>query len=151
MYGLTYLDAERFRNSLPNVEVVVPSRRLPQQAWYRNRKVSVEVIGTVPWYPEISPVRIMSGRFLGSIDMHHKQGICVIDENVVIGTGSHLGQGEDLTPNHEMPDKINTGITVVGAGTHVPGGLSIGRNVLIQCNRLESDFPGTEIPSGETV
>ena len=83
VYGLTYLDTERFRNSLPNVEVVVPSRRITQQAWYRNRKVSVEVIGTVPWYPEISPVRIMSGRFLGSIDMHHKQGVCVIDEKVV--------------------------------------------------------------------
>ena len=83
VYGLTYLDAERFRNSLPNVEVVVPSRRLTQQAWYRNRKVAIEVIGTVPWYPEISPVRVQSGRFLSSIDMHHKQGVCVIDEKVV--------------------------------------------------------------------
>jgi putative ABC transport system permease protein len=83
VYGLTYLDAERFRNSLPNVEVVGPSRRIPQQAWYRNRKVAVEIIGTVPWYPEISPVRIISGRFLGSIDMHNRQGVCVIDENVV--------------------------------------------------------------------
>jgi putative ABC transport system permease protein len=83
IYGLTYLDAERFRNSLPTVEVVVPSRRLPQQAWYRNRRVAIEVIGTVPWYPEISPVKVKSGRFLSSIDMHHKQGVCVIDENVV--------------------------------------------------------------------
>ncbi len=82
-YGLTYLDAERFRDSMPNVEVVVPSRRLPQQAWYRNRKVAVEVIGTVPWYPDISPIQLKSGRFLGSIDMHHKQAVCVIDENVV--------------------------------------------------------------------
>jgi len=83
VYGLTYLDAERFRNSLPNVEVVVPSRRLAQQVWYRNRKVAIEVIGTVPWYPEISPVQVKSGRFLSSIDMHHKQGVCVIDEKVV--------------------------------------------------------------------
>ena len=82
-YGLTYLDAERFRDSMPNAEVVVPSRRLPQQGWYRNRKVAVEVIGTVPWYPEISPIQLKSGRFLGSIDMHHKQAVCVIDENVV--------------------------------------------------------------------
>jgi putative ABC transport system permease protein len=81
-YGLTYLDAERFRNSIPNIEVVVPSRRIPQQAWYRNRKVAVETIGTVPWYPEISPIQLRSGRFLGSIDMHHKQAVCVIDENV---------------------------------------------------------------------
>jgi putative ABC transport system permease protein len=83
IYGLTYIDAERFRNSLPGVEVVVPSRRLPQQAWYRNRKVAIEIIGTVPWYPEISPVKTISGRFLSPIDMHHMQGVCVIDENVV--------------------------------------------------------------------
>lgn len=82
-YGLTYLDAERFRDSIPNIEVVVPSRRLPQQVWYRNRKVSVEVIGTVPWYPEISPIQTRAGRFLGSLDMHHREGICVVDENVV--------------------------------------------------------------------
>ena len=79
-YGLTYVDAERFRNSIPNIEVVVPSRRLSQQAWYRNRKVALEVIGTVPWYPEISQTQIKLGRFLSSIDMHHKQSVCVIDE-----------------------------------------------------------------------
>jgi len=82
-YGLTYADAERFHNSIPNVEVIVPSRRMAQQASYRNRRVAIEVIGTVPWYPEIAPIQIIQGRFLGSIDMHHKQGICVIDEKVV--------------------------------------------------------------------
>ena len=75
----------------------------------------------------------------------------IIDENVVIGAGTKLGFGEDMSPNRAMPDKLNTGITVVGSGSHVPGGLTIGRNVLIHCDRLESDFPGTEIPSGETV
>lgn len=75
----------------------------------------------------------------------------IIDENVVVGAGTKLGFGEDMTPNHAMPDKINTGITVVGSGAHIPGGLTIGRNVLINCDRLESDFPGAEIASGETV
>jgi glucose-1-phosphate adenylyltransferase len=56
-----------------------------------------------------------------------------------------------MTPNHQMPDRLNTGITVVGAGAHIPGGLVIGRNVLIRSGRLESDFPGTEIASGGTV
>jgi len=82
-YGLTYSDAERFRNSIPDVEVVVPNRILSQQAWYRNRKVAVEVIGTVPWYPELSPIRITQGRFLSSVDTHYKQGVCVVDEKVV--------------------------------------------------------------------
>ena len=75
----------------------------------------------------------------------------IIDENVVIGAGTHLGRGEDTTPNQQMPDKLNTGITVVGAGAHVPGGVAVGRNVLIRSGCLESDFPGTEIASGETV
>ena len=82
-YGLTYDDAERFRNSIPNVEVIVPSRLIPQQAWYRNRKVAIEIVGTVPWYPEITPAQIKLGRFLTSIDLHHKQSICVVDEKVV--------------------------------------------------------------------
>ena len=82
-YGLTYSDAERFRNSISNVEVIVPSRLLSQQVWYRNRKLAIEVVGTVPWFPEISTIQLQSGRFLSSIDMHHKQGVCVIDEQVV--------------------------------------------------------------------
>jgi glucose-1-phosphate adenylyltransferase len=76
----------------------------------------------------------------------------IIDENAVVGAGTYIGYGDDLMiPNREMPDKINTGITVVGTGAQIPGGLIIGRNVLIRSDRLERDFPGTEIPSGETV
>ena len=82
-YGLTYADAERFRNGIPDVQVIVPNRRLSQQAQYRTRRVAVEVIGTVPWYPEISNVRLKYGRFLSSTDMHYKRGICAVDEKLV--------------------------------------------------------------------
>jgi len=82
-YGLTYADAERFRNGIPDVQVIVPNRRLSQQAQYRTRRVAVEVIGTVPWYPEISNVRVKYGRFLSSTDMHYKRGICAVDEKLV--------------------------------------------------------------------
>lgn len=75
----------------------------------------------------------------------------IIDENVVIGAGTHLGYGDDMTVNHQMPDKLNTGITVVGAGAQIPGGALIGRNVLISSNCNETDFSGTEIASGETI
>ncbi len=82
-YGLTYSDAERFQNGIPDVRVIVPNRRISQQALYRNRRASIEVIGTVPWYPDISPTRTKFGRFLSSTDMHYKQGICIVDERVV--------------------------------------------------------------------
>jgi glucose-1-phosphate adenylyltransferase len=75
----------------------------------------------------------------------------IIDENAVIGAGTFLGYGDDMTPNRQMPDRLSTGITVVGAGAHIPGGLTIGRNVLIRSDQQEGDFPGPEIASGETV
>jgi len=81
-YGLTYRDAERFRNAIPDVRVIVPNRRVSQQAQYRHKRLSVEVIGTVPWYPEISTLRMQRGRFLCSTDMHYKQGVCVVDNRV---------------------------------------------------------------------
>jgi len=81
-YGLTYSDAERFRNSIPDVEIVVPNRLISQQAWYRNRKLPIEVVGTVPWYPEMSPIQIQQGRFLSSVDTHYRQSVCVVDEKV---------------------------------------------------------------------
>jgi len=84
-YGLTYADAERFRYSIPDAQVVVPNRVIPAEAWYRNRKLVVEVLGTVPWYPELAPVRIIRGRFLSSIDLHYDQGVCVIDERIAKG------------------------------------------------------------------
>ena len=81
-YGLTYTDAEIFRNSIPNVQVIVPNRIIPCEVWYRNRKLATEVIGTVPWYTETFPIQIQHGRFISSIDTHYKQGVCVVDEKV---------------------------------------------------------------------
>jgi len=81
-YGLTYDDAERFRNTIPNVQVVVPSRRIVEEAWFYNRKVAVEVIGTIPWYMEIKPIELKRGRFLESLDLRHQTRTCVVDEAV---------------------------------------------------------------------
>jgi putative ABC transport system permease protein len=94
-YGLTYADAERFRNAIPNVQVIVPNRRLSQQAQYRIHRAAIEVVGTVPWYPEISSVRVKYGRFISNIDMHYKRGICVVDEKIIndlFGFDDPLGQ-----------------------------------------------------------
>ncbi len=75
----------------------------------------------------------------------------IIDEDAVVGAGAQVGYGDDMTPNREMPDKLNTGITVVGAGAQIPAGVRMGRNVLIHSEVLESSFSNTEIASGETV
>ncbi|GAB4440794.1 MAG: glucose-1-phosphate adenylyltransferase [Chloroflexi bacterium OHK40] len=76
----------------------------------------------------------------------------IVDKQVVVGAGAHLGVGEDLTvPNKAQPDKLNTGVTVVGKSAHIPPGISIGRNVVINADRDAEDFPGGDVPSGETI
>ena len=83
-YGLTYVDAESIHNTIPNIQVVVPIREIDQQeARYLNHpKVAIRIVGTIPWYTEISPVQLIRGRFLSSIDLHHQQSVCVVDEEV---------------------------------------------------------------------
>jgi putative ABC transport system permease protein len=84
-FGLTYKDAEAIRNTIPNVEVVVPIREIDQEARYLRRKVAIKIIGTVPWYTEVSPLDVIHGRFLSSIDLHQQQSVCVVDEQLVSG------------------------------------------------------------------
>lgn len=84
-YGLTYKDAESIRNSLPDVEVVVPIREIDQEARYGSRKVAIKIVGTIPWYTAVSPVHVVHGRFLSSIDLHRQQSVCVVDEQLVSG------------------------------------------------------------------
>jgi len=84
-YGLTYKDAESIQNTLHDVEVVVPIREIDQEARYLSRKVGIKIIGSIPWYTEISPLKVVHGRFLSSIDLHQQQSVCVVDEQLVSG------------------------------------------------------------------
>jgi putative ABC transport system permease protein len=84
-YGLTYDDAERFRATIPNAQVVVPAKVISNKTYYRNRIMAIEVFGTVPWYPDLAPIQIQRGRFLEANDMYYSQGICVIDRGVADG------------------------------------------------------------------
>ena len=77
---------------------------------------------------------------------------CVIDKNVMIGADSKIGDGDDNTPNQEMPEELNTGLTLVGKGSLIPGGLTIGRNVVIHAHADEKAFGRRKnIPSGATL
>jgi putative ABC transport system permease protein len=84
-YGLTYKDAESIQNTLKDVEVVVPIREIDQEARYHNRKVGIKIVGSIPWYTEISPLEVVHGRFLSSIDLHQQLSVCVVDEQLVSG------------------------------------------------------------------
>ncbi len=75
----------------------------------------------------------------------------ILDKRVVVGRNAHIGESDDNTPNRHAPDRLNTGLTVVGKHTSIPAGLVVGRNVEIGTHLEESSFPPGPIPSGETV
>jgi glucose-1-phosphate adenylyltransferase len=75
----------------------------------------------------------------------------ILDKEVVVEAGCHIGYGDDFRPNHKESKVINSGITVVGKKAKIPPGVRIGRNCVIQCGVAESDFLTAEVPSGETI
>ena len=75
----------------------------------------------------------------------------ILDKEVVVEAGCHLGFGDDYTVNRREPKVLNTGITIVGKKAKLPPGITIGRNCVICCGVTENDFLTSEIQSGETI
>lgn len=77
---------------------------------------------------------------------------CIIDKGVIIGAGAKVGHGDENRPNAEMPDKLNTGITLVGKNGVVPEGMELGRNVVVHSETGEVAFgKRKKIKSGTSV
>lgn len=78
---------------------------------------------------------------------------CIIDKQVRVGAGAHVGHGDDNTANQELPECLNTGITLIGKGSVVPEGVSLGRNVSVHPFSAASAFDGFAggVPSGASV
>jgi len=91
-YGLTYADAERIKSTLPQVEVVVPQRRVPRTVRFQHRSTRADIVGTVPWVADLSVAKVAAGRFLTELDERGSYNYCVLGSGVA----------EDLF-KHEWP------------------------------------------------
>lgn len=76
---------------------------------------------------------------------------CILDKEIEVGANAQLGVGQDDTPNKLEPDKIDTGITIVGKRAHIPAGAVIGRNCRIDPSTTPEDYESVEVPSGESI
>ena len=118
------------------------------------------VIGGTVMHSVLSPgVRVQEGAVVrNSVILHDtviSRGVqidnVVIDKNVLIGEGAVIGEGDDM-PNKDMPDKLFTGLTLIGKRAEIPAHARIGRNVLVESSMMSQDFPPNgEVPSGGTV
>lgn len=75
----------------------------------------------------------------------------IVDKEVYIGEGAEVGYGVDNLPNHRHPERLNTGLTVIGKRARIPAGLKIGHNVIISPNVNEGHFHEDFVASGETL
>ncbi len=82
-YGLTYRDLRRIRATLPNVEIVVPGRLIRKHLWNTRHRVDGQIIGTVPWYPQMRDLRVLQGRFFSDFEMENSKNVCVLDAQAV--------------------------------------------------------------------
>jgi glucose-1-phosphate adenylyltransferase len=78
-------------------------------------------------------------------------GRAIVDKRVRVESEARLGWGDDNTPSRRWPERLNTGLTIVGKGAVVPQGTTIGRNVVIFPGVTAAAYPGKDIPSGETI
>ena len=75
----------------------------------------------------------------------------IIDKQVTVGARAYVGYGDDHTPNQHMPQRLNTGISLIGKRTCVPPNIKIGRNVEIGPDLQANAFPAHTIPSGTSI
>src|ERR1043165_9037738 len=82
-YGLTYADIKRVKSTIPGVTVVVPGRIMREYVWNISRRVDCEILGTVPWYPQMRNHRVARGRFVSEQEMEEQVNVCVLGAEMV--------------------------------------------------------------------
>jgi glucose-1-phosphate adenylyltransferase len=104
--------------------------------------VVVHPLATVKNSVILNDVQIMSGAVVEN---------CIIDKHTIIGKDAIVGFGNDLTPNKERPELLESGITVLGKHLNVPEKMRVGRNVRIFQGADLTKIKDGIIPSGETI
>ncbi len=74
----------------------------------------------------------------------------IVDKGVRIGERAVIGTGDSI-PNREFPRDLASGLCVIGKGSEIPAGGSIGRNTLVEIGVREVDLASGAAPSGVVV
>ena len=76
--------------------------------------------------------------------------LSICDKRVHIGAGTVVGQGENLKhANHDYPEHLYTGITLIGKKAQLPAGMIIGRNCIVRPGYAGSDI--SVLADGESL
>ena len=93
-YGLTYADIRRIQRTIPGVTVIVPGRLMRETVWNISRFADCEILGTVPWYPDMRNHHVAEGRFFSDAETLDKTSVCVLSPELaekLFPLGSAIG------------------------------------------------------------
>jgi putative ABC transport system permease protein len=77
-YGITYEDGSRLQSTIPGVLRVLPMRIIRENVRFDRTELPCQVIGTLPFYSEVTGAAVVRGRFLAYLDEQHQENVCVI-------------------------------------------------------------------------
>src|SRR5678815_2657194 len=77
-YGITYEDGSRLQSTMPGVLRVLPMRIIRENVRFDRTELPCQVIGTLPFYSEVTGAAVVRGRFLAHLDEQHQENVCVI-------------------------------------------------------------------------
>jgi putative ABC transport system permease protein len=77
-YGLTYDDGARIQSTIPGVTRLLPVRIIRENVLFAQNNIPCQVLGTLPFYPDISGLQTVRGRFLTETDERNIDNVCVL-------------------------------------------------------------------------
>jgi glucose-1-phosphate adenylyltransferase len=75
----------------------------------------------------------------------------ILDKECVVGADARIGDGRVLRPNRSEPERLFSGLTLIGKQARIPARARIGRNCRIDPYVTEADFPRRRVAAGDTV
>jgi putative ABC transport system permease protein len=95
IYGLTYEDEERIRDTIPGVRRTVPAKFVRKEGRLGERAIELRVVGTTPHWFDLVKRRVIAGRTLAPQDRAAFAAVCVLTENgarKLLATREALGE-----------------------------------------------------------
>jgi putative ABC transport system permease protein len=82
VYGLTYMDIETIRQTIPGITNVIPSRIIKKNVWNGGISLNTDIVGTTTEYPVSRNYNVRIGRFFSEAEALEQQNVVVLSDEV---------------------------------------------------------------------
>jgi putative ABC transport system permease protein len=79
-YGITTRDIQQIQQTIPGIQLVVPSRHVSEIAWAQDNKEDAQIIGALPILNEVRNRPLLQGRFLSDLDQQEHLPVAVLNQ-----------------------------------------------------------------------